>query len=54
MAMNGLHNLARVLETGENEIQVEESVRVLALRSTQRMLDFAAARRNAERRLSVG
>ena len=54
MAMNGLHNLARVLETGENEIQVEESVRILALRSTQRMLDFAAARRSAERRLSVG
>ncbi|MEJ2630241.1 MAG: quinolinate synthase NadA [Acidihalobacter sp.] len=42
MAMNGLHNLLRVLETGENEIQVDEAVRVKALRSTQRMLDFAA------------
>jgi len=41
MAMNGLHNLLNVLETGENEIHVEESVRVKALRSTQRMIDFA-------------
>lgn len=43
MAMNGLHNLLHVLETGENEIQVEESIRLKALRSTQRMLEFAAA-----------
>ena len=42
MAMNGLHNLARVLETGANEIHVEESIRIKALQSTQRMLDFAA------------
>lgn len=41
MAMNGLHNLLHVLETGENEIHVDEEVRVKALRSTQRMLDFA-------------
>jgi quinolinate synthase len=41
MAMNGLHNLLRVLETGENEIRVDEAVRVKALRSTQRMVDFA-------------
>ncbi len=40
MAMNGLHNLAHVLETGENEIHVDEQTRVRALRSTQRMLDF--------------
>lgn len=45
MAMNGLHNLLQVLETGENEIFVEESIRVQALRSTQRMLDFAKMRR---------
>ncbi|OQX15509.1 MAG: quinolinate synthase [Thiothrix lacustris] len=45
MAMNGLHNLLSVLETGGNEILVEESVRVKALRSTQRMLDFAKMRR---------
>lgn len=41
MAMNGLDNLLKVLETGENEIHVDEKVRVKALRSTQRMLDFA-------------
>ncbi|MCU0935209.1 MAG: quinolinate synthase NadA [Gammaproteobacteria bacterium] len=50
MAMNGLHNLARVLETGENEIRVEEGIRERALRSTQRMLDFAALRRAGARR----
>lgn len=47
MAMNGLHNLLTVLETGGNEIFVEESVRVKALRSTQRMLDFAKMRRDS-------
>lgn len=41
MAMNGLHNLLHILETGENEIHLEESVRLKALSSTQRMLDFA-------------
>ncbi len=41
MAMNGLHNLLSVLETGSNEIHVDEDIRVKALRSTQRMLDFA-------------
>jgi quinolinate synthase len=41
MAMNGLHNLLQVLKTGENEIIVDETVRVKALQSTQRMLDFA-------------
>jgi quinolinate synthase len=41
MAMNGLHNLLSTLESGENEVHVEESLRVKALRSTQRMLDFA-------------
>ena len=41
MAMNGLHNLLAVLKNGNNEIFVEESVRVEALKSTQRMLDFA-------------
>ncbi len=45
MAMNGLHNLLQVLETGKNEIFVEEEIRVKALRSTQRMLDFAKMRR---------
>ncbi|MBZ0071133.1 MAG: quinolinate synthase NadA [Gammaproteobacteria bacterium] len=41
MAMNDLRNLAEVLETGRNEIRVDEAIRVQALRSTQRMLDFA-------------
>jgi quinolinate synthase len=43
MAMNGLRNLAGVLESGANEILIEESVRAKALLSIQRMLDFAAA-----------
>jgi len=47
MAMNGLRNLARVLETGANEIRIDETVRQGAVRSTQRMLDFAADRRRA-------
>jgi quinolinate synthase len=41
MAMNALRNLAQTLETGSNEIHVDEAVRVKALRATQRMLDFA-------------
>jgi quinolinate synthase len=49
MAMNGLRNLAAVLESAEagtpgaNEILIEESVRTKARLSIQRMLDFAAA-----------
>ncbi|MDP3126207.1 MAG: quinolinate synthase NadA [Thiobacillus sp.] len=43
MAMNGLRNLAAVLEKGNNEIHIEESIRAKALLSIQRMLDFAAA-----------
>lgn len=42
MAMNDLSSLARVLESGANEIHIPEDIRVKALRSTQRMLDFAA------------
>lgn len=41
MAMNALRNLAHTLETGTNEVHVEETVRVKALKATQRMLDFA-------------
>ncbi|HEX4857987.1 MAG TPA: quinolinate synthase NadA [Usitatibacteraceae bacterium] len=41
MAMNGLANLAQVLETGGNEIQVDPQVGRLAKRSITRMLDFA-------------
>jgi quinolinate synthase len=43
MAMNGLRNLCRVLETGANEILVDPAVGRLATRSIKRMLDFAAA-----------
>jgi quinolinate synthase len=41
MAMNGLKNLLAVLETGNNEIHVAEAVRVRAVRSINRMLEFA-------------
>ena len=41
MAMNGLANLAAVLETGKNEIHVDAAIASKAKRSIQRMLDFA-------------
>jgi quinolinate synthase len=41
MAMNGLENLARVLETGANEIHVDEAIRRKALIPVERMLEFA-------------
>ena len=41
MAMNGLKSLAHVLETGENEIQVDEGIRKDAVLSIDRMLEFA-------------
>ena len=47
MAMNGLHNLLEVLETGKNEILVDEAVRKKALNSTQRMMDFAGNRKTS-------
>jgi quinolinate synthase len=43
MAMNGLRKLAGVLESGGNEILIEENIRARAAVSIQRMLDFAAA-----------
>ena len=48
MAMNGLRNLAHVLDSVnegrcENEIHIEEGIRAKARLSIQRMLDFAAA-----------
>ena len=39
--MNGLRGLLKVLETGENEIHVEESIRAKAVVSINRMLEFA-------------
>jgi quinolinate synthase len=44
MAMNGLGNLVQVLETGTNEIRIDEGVRQRALVPVQRMLDFATGR----------
>lgn len=41
MGMNSLENLVRVLETGTNEILVDEVVRIKALKPIQRMLDFS-------------
>ncbi|HLQ01184.1 MAG TPA: quinolinate synthase NadA [Burkholderiales bacterium] len=44
MAMNGLENLARALETGANEIRVDPAIGRLAYRPIDRMLAFAARR----------
>ena len=41
MAMNGLFNLAEVLESGKNEIHVDPAIIPRALLPIQRMLDFA-------------
>ncbi len=41
MAMNGLLNLAEVLETGTNEIHVDPAIIPRAVLPIQRMLDFA-------------
>ncbi|MEG2031025.1 MAG: quinolinate synthase NadA [Janthinobacterium sp.] len=45
MAMNGLQNLADLLENMHNEIHVDPAVGQLAVRSINRMLDFAAAKK---------
>lgn len=42
MASNTLTNLAEVLESGSNEITLDEEIRKKAYRSTMRMLEFAA------------
>ena len=44
MAMNGLANLADVLETGKNEVVIDVDIAARAKRSIQRMLDFAKGR----------
>jgi quinolinate synthase len=44
MAMNGLRNLVRVLEHGDNEVLVDADTAALAYRCIDRMLTFAAAR----------
>jgi quinolinate synthase len=45
MAMNGLQNLAEVLESGTNEIFVDPETGRQAVRAIDRMLDFAAAKK---------
>ena len=45
MAMNGLRNLVQVLETGDNEIRIEESIRKRAVVPVKRMLEFAAKKK---------
>lgn len=45
MAMNGLKNLAEVLESGANEVFVDPAVGREAVRAIDRMLDFAAAKK---------
>ena len=41
--MNGLQNLADVLEKCDQRIEIDEAIRVKALRSVERMLDFSRA-----------
>ena len=48
MAMNNLRNLADALENGSNEIHVPETIRIKALTSTQRMVDFVNERRDID------
>ena len=43
MAMNSLQGILHVLENETNEITVEESIRIKAFESTQRLLDFSAS-----------
>ena len=45
MAMNGLKNLAEVLESGANEVHVDPEIGRQAVRAIDRMLDFAAAKK---------
>jgi quinolinate synthase len=47
MAMNGLKKLAQCLETGGNEVQVEEAIRKRAVVPIERLLNFTAAKGQA-------
>lgn len=52
MAMNGLVNLTQVLESGANEIHIDESIRVKALAPIQRMLAFSKSPNQKKRMAS--
>ena len=64
MAMNGLQNLAEVLQSGSNEaqgneaqvneVQVDAEISRKAVRSIERMLEFAAARKVSMRSTAGG
>ncbi len=45
MAMNSLRNLVQVLETGANEIHIDEDIRRRAVVPVKRMLEFAAKKK---------
>jgi len=47
MAMNSLHNLASTLETLDNEILIDEAIRLRAMKPLQRMMAFGKAPDNA-------
>jgi quinolinate synthase len=47
MAMNGLQNVLTTLQSGDNEIHIDPALGRKAMVPLQRMLDFAAARRQA-------
>ena len=44
MAMNGLRKLAQALETGANEIHIDEAIRIRAEKPIRRLLEFAKRR----------
>jgi quinolinate synthase len=44
MAMNGLQNLMHVLESVDNEVEIDEEIRTRAFHSTRRMMEFAKSR----------
>jgi quinolinate synthase len=41
MAMDNLQNVAHVLQTGANQVHIDEAIRRKALRATERMIEFA-------------
>jgi quinolinate synthase len=45
MAMNALDNLAAVLESGSNQVEVDPELGMQAMKPLMRMLDFAAGKR---------